>query len=421
MGEQHIAQVTAATSDVALVQAACLYAYKGLGEAYAAMGQPDEGLRWLRLAGAAVAAIGAHGFVAEVLTHEMRLLITYHAEQVAERQDLARQATQAARYALEAHATERTSTAGFHTPVAWIEGRWAEVREGAAASEWIWAWQVLGRLAHAQGQTAEAWALVQKTFPRGPATEPGESWFYYAVDVQRLAVELALDAGDLPLARQWLGAHDRWLEWSEAVSGRSERQLLWARYYRLTGDLDQAYQHATQALERASDPRQPLALIAAHRFLGQCDTEVGRYTEAADHLQASLELAEQCEAPYEQALTILERAELAARTGHSDETRELLREVRGICQPIKAARALGIADQLEARLSATAATHPAGLSSREAEVLELVVAGLSNPEIGERLFISPRTVSQHLRSVFNKLDVNSRTAAVARWIELTRD
>jgi ATP/maltotriose-dependent transcriptional regulator MalT len=386
-----------------------------------AVGQPDEARRWLWLAGTAVAAIGEFASVAGILLQEMHLLITYRTEQVAERRELAMQATQAARYALDAHATERTSTAGFHTPVAWIEGRWTEVREGSSASEGDWAWRVRGRLAHAQGQPSEAWALVHKTLPYGLETEPGASWFYYASDLQRLAVELALDAGDLPLARQWLEMNDSWLEWSEAVPGRSENQLLWARYYQLTGDLDQASQHAAQALEYASDPRQPLALIAAHRFLGRCDTETGRYAEAARHLQSSLDLAKRCEAPYEQALTFLERAELAARSGQIDETRELLREVREICQPLKAAGALERADQIEARLSATAATHPAGLSSREVEVLALVVAGLSNPEIGERLFISARTVSQHLRSVFNKLGVNSRTAAVARWIELTRD
>ena len=75
--------------------------------------------------------------------------------------------------------------------------------------------------------------------------------------------------------------------------------------------------------------------------------------------------------------------------------------------------------QIEASLSKTASEYAAGLSAREVEVLGHAAQGMTNAEIGEALYISPRTVAQHLRSVYNKLGVNSRTAAVARWAELT--
>ncbi|GLW32778.1 response regulator [Actinoplanes regularis] len=55
---------------------------------------------------------------------------------------------------------------------------------------------------------------------------------------------------------------------------------------------------------------------------------------------------------------------------------------------------------------------PPALSARETEVLKLVAAGLTNAEIGKRLFISEATVKTHLLRVFNKLDVADRTAAV---------
>ena len=53
------------------------------------------------------------------------------------------------------------------------------------------------------------------------------------------------------------------------------------------------------------------------------------------------------------------------------------------------------------------------LSAREIEVLSLVAQGQSNREIGQKLFLTEATVKSHMGHVFNKLDVTSRTAAVA--------
>ncbi len=58
------------------------------------------------------------------------------------------------------------------------------------------------------------------------------------------------------------------------------------------------------------------------------------------------------------------------------------------------------------------APAPPALSARETEVLRLVAAGLTNADIGRRLFISEATVKTHLLRAFNKLDVTDRTAAV---------
>ncbi|HEV2109287.1 MAG TPA: tetratricopeptide repeat protein [Thermomicrobiales bacterium] len=79
-------------------------------------------------------------------------------------------------------------------------------------------------------------------------------------------------------------------------------------------------------------------------------------------------------------------------------------------------------DAAEAAAEATPVPVPAdapvaGLSTRETEVLRLVARGLTNQEIADQLFLSPRTVHAHLYAIFRKLDVSSRSAATRFALE----
>lgn len=62
--------------------------------------------------------------------------------------------------------------------------------------------------------------------------------------------------------------------------------------------------------------------------------------------------------------------------------------------------------------------HPAGLTTRELEVLELAGVGLTNKAIAERLFLSPHTIARHLANARAKLGVANRSAAAAQLAQL---
>jgi DNA-binding CsgD family transcriptional regulator len=105
-------------------------------------------------------------------------------------------------------------------------------------------------------------------------------------------------------------------------------------------------------------------------------------------------------------------------SGSVERARELLAEGEQAFLDFGADRR---AEEMRERLASLAAGRskpaaprlPAGLSEREAEVLRLVAAGRTNREIAESLFISEKTVANHLTSIFAKIGVENRVEATA--------
>jgi DNA-binding NarL/FixJ family response regulator len=92
---------------------------------------------------------------------------------------------------------------------------------------------------------------------------------------------------------------------------------------------------------------------------------------------------------------------------------EILAGIRSVARG-EVALAPSIAAMLVGRVKTRAIT----LSPRETEVLGLVAQGLSNPAIAKKLFLGEATVKTHLLHAFEKLEVNDRTRAVTKAMEL---
>ncbi|GLW12340.1 hypothetical protein Misp01_74680 [Microtetraspora sp. NBRC 13810] len=60
-----------------------------------------------------------------------------------------------------------------------------------------------------------------------------------------------------------------------------------------------------------------------------------------------------------------------------------------------------------------------GLSKRETEVMQLIANGHSNGEIAQHLFLSEKTVKNHVNRIYAKLGVDSRVTAIGLWVSLT--
>ncbi|MDQ6602831.1 MAG: AAA family ATPase [Chloroflexota bacterium] len=396
--------------------------FLGAMYAHAADGRPARALAAFEGATAMDRAI--HGFRQLAIDCTFALTVvglTYFSTDGATLERIAEQGVRAWERARDAEKQVQPAAMG-RLPLLFVTGRWDEIAamgpalDTSNSSFEALIVNVLAPFARERGETAVAERYVGEILPQGPATEPGGALFFVAQQMQRLAAALTLDAGDLETARLWLEAHDRWLDWSGATLNRAEGALLWARYDRQIGDTAGAYRRAERALAHASDPRQPLALLAAHRLLGELDTDMGRYQEAGAHLHAALSLAEACAAPYERALTLLALATLRAATGDMDAARTLCIEARTICASLGARPALAHVENLLATLqdrAAPALAYPAGLSAREVEVLCHLAAGMTNRAIAAALSLSEHTVRAHLRHIFAKTDCNNRAAAAA--------
>jgi DNA-binding CsgD family transcriptional regulator len=136
---------------------------------------------------------------------------------------------------------------------------------------------------------------------------------------------------------------------------------------------------------------------------------------AAVHLEAALAAWSRLELPYELART---RFDLSRLLG-SGQPEVAIDHARRALTAFEALGAALDADRVAAFLRSLGVTarvgpkHVGVLTVREQEVLRLLGAGLSNPEIAARLHVSRKTASHHVSSVLTKLNLRNRAEAAA--------
>ncbi len=274
-----------------------------------------------------------------------------------------------------------------------------------------------GRILLRAGAPEEARPFIEPLPPQRP-TGPVAVNNNLMVLIHTLRAEFHLALGETEPARIWLEAAERWPALPSAPYFRANVQLGWAALHRHEGRLDEAWSTAHQSLDSARMASSTTVMIDAHRFLGELAAQRGEAVVAGEHFQAALDLAERARFPFETALTRMTRGRALPQDPRAQAD---LREACSFFEQIGATPTLQIAqralhdlgspvDEPVAAPAASLEELPDGLTSREAEVVAQVAAGLTNREIAQRLVISPKTVDRHLANIFNKTGVANRAA-----------
>lgn len=184
---------------------------------------------------------------------------------------------------------------------------------------------------------------------------------------------------------------------------------LLARIYAAQGKPTEARVTFEESVVQARKQKDIETMSSVLVALAHLAVEQNQYARATRLLGAEEKLREQACLPVipfdslhrDHALTI-------ANAILGRENFELLRQEGRALSPTEA---LVAGDSLPANRTGKHISYPAGLSRREIDVLSLVAQGLTDAQVAEQLVISTRTVTTHLTSIYNKLQVGSRAAA----------
>jgi LuxR family maltose regulon positive regulatory protein len=242
-----------------------------------------------------------------------------------------------------------------------------------------------------------------------------------AVDVLQRAARLG-QGGEYALV---MALVSEWQLRLWAAQGKMASVIRWAQSHRLNrlDELDAAQEVEQTAVARALmiDDRagEALTLLGCLLNVAQATGRMGRMIKIRV-LQA---MAFQAQGDLDRALASLGQAlsraepEGYVRTfvDEGEPMNRLLREAlsRGVMPNYVAQILAAFSDEVRMPSPAMAAlVEP--LTEREVEVLRLIVAGLSNPEIADELYIAVSTVKSHVNHIFGKLEVKSRAQAMAK-------
>ena len=181
------------------------------------------------------------------------------------------------------------------------------------------------------------------------------------------------------------------------------------------GDTGRARGAAAAVAEVASGNEVPWMTGAALRCRGLIEDD-------AEVLQAAAVAYARGSRPLGLALACHDAGAAYARHRHTEHARPLLDQAIGIYERLGAARGLASAEAILREMGIRRGRRGTrdrprtgwhSLTPAERTVAGLVAEGLSNPQIGERLYVSRRTVQAHLAHVFAKLDITSRAQLAA--------
>jgi len=224
---------------------------------------------------------------------------------------------------------------------------------------------------------------------------------------------LLLARGDAPAASRNLEQRLHHLEQNRAYLVAALELLADACV--ATGDLDGATAHADRLAGIVASVDNDRLHASADAVRGRVVFARGDAAAAATHLEAALPVWSRLALPFELARTRFDLGRVLSAS-HRDVAVDHARRALTTFEAIGAA---GDADRVAAflrSLGVSARTGPKGvglLTAREQEVLRLLGAGLSNPEIAERLHVSRKTASHHVSNILSKLELRNRAEAAA--------
>ena len=176
------------------------------------------------------------------------------------------------------------------------------------------------------------------------------------------------------------------------------------------GHAEAAAEAAVELAAIAAEVDVPVLHATAAHAAGAVSLDRGDPRAALDALRQACAAWAELQAPYEHARSRLLVALCCRELGDRDTAALEADAARLTFERLGAAP-----DQarLQALFPATTSTAPAGLTTRQLEVLALVAAGKANREIAAELIISEHTVRRHVQNIFVRLGVSSRAAATA--------
>jgi DNA-binding CsgD family transcriptional regulator len=180
------------------------------------------------------------------------------------------------------------------------------------------------------------------------------------------------------------------------------------------GEVNRAWSFTRQLEARGMSLGRPWALATAARCRAHLAAGGGDLQQARDACEQALSLHGKLPMPFELGRTLLVKGMIERRCKRKSEARATLGQALGIFGHLGATL---WADKARRELSKIT-TRPSvrGLTEAESRVAALVTQGLTNREIASAIFISENTVQTHVRHIFLKLGVRSRTELAARFL-----